>query len=127
MIKVKEKLDKCNKEKLSEFCDVLDIPIAKATTRKEDIVANLIYFLVAPHATNTVLLAEKEKSCKSSKKRKRVVRGSSSSRSAASKRSAKEVEQQIPLLLVERQALNEAREGEKNRKHGVQEAAWRKA
>jgi protein DEK len=34
MIKVKEKLDKCNKEKLSEFCDVLDIPIAKATTRK---------------------------------------------------------------------------------------------
>lgn len=34
MIKVKEKLDKCNKEKLSEFCDVLDIQIAKATTRK---------------------------------------------------------------------------------------------
>lgn len=34
MIKVKEKFDKCNKEKLLEFCDVLDVPIAKATTRK---------------------------------------------------------------------------------------------
>ena len=34
MIKVKEKLDKCNKEKLLEFCDVLDITINKATTRK---------------------------------------------------------------------------------------------
>lgn len=33
-IKVKEKFDKCNKEKLLEFCDLLDIPIAKATTRK---------------------------------------------------------------------------------------------
>ena len=34
MIKVKEKLDKCNKEKLLEFCDVLDITINKATSRK---------------------------------------------------------------------------------------------
>ena len=34
MIKVKEKFDKCNKEKLLEFCDLLDIPVAKATTRK---------------------------------------------------------------------------------------------
>lgn len=33
-MKVKEKLDKCNKEKLLEFCDVFDIQIAKATTRK---------------------------------------------------------------------------------------------
>lgn len=32
--KVKEKFDKCNKEKLLELCDVLDIPVAKATTRK---------------------------------------------------------------------------------------------
>jgi len=34
MIKVKEKLDKCNKEKLLEFCDLLDLTIARATTRK---------------------------------------------------------------------------------------------
>lgn len=32
--KVKEKFDKCNKEKLLELCDVLDIPVVKATTRK---------------------------------------------------------------------------------------------
>ncbi|XP_059591308.1 DEK domain-containing chromatin-associated protein 4 isoform X1 [Vitis vinifera] len=59
-IKVKEKFDKCVKEKLLEFCDVLDISIAKTTTRKEDIVTKLIEFLVAPHPTTTVLLAEKE-------------------------------------------------------------------
>lgn len=33
-IKMKEKLDKCVKEKLLGFCDVLDIPIAKADTVK---------------------------------------------------------------------------------------------
>ncbi|KAL0320880.1 UNVERIFIED_CONTAM: hypothetical protein Sradi_5349500 [Sesamum radiatum] len=60
MIKVKEKLDKCVKEKLVEFCDVLDIPISKANTRKEDIIAKLIEFLVEPHATTSDLIAEKE-------------------------------------------------------------------
>ncbi|KAF2305565.1 hypothetical protein GH714_006776 [Hevea brasiliensis] len=86
-IKVKEKFDKCNKEKLLEFCDVLDIPVAKAATKKEDIVAKLIDFLAAPHATTTVLLAEKEKANKS-KKRKRVTK-SSASGSVSSTRSAK--------------------------------------
>lgn len=33
-IKIKEKFDKCHKEKLLEFCDVLDIPVSKAATRK---------------------------------------------------------------------------------------------
>lgn len=33
-IKVKEKIDKCVKEKLLEFCDLLDLPITKATTKK---------------------------------------------------------------------------------------------
>lgn len=32
--KVKEKLDKCIKEKLMDFCEVLNIPISKAHTRK---------------------------------------------------------------------------------------------
>ena len=32
--KIKEKLDKCNKEKLWEFCDVFDIHVSKATTKK---------------------------------------------------------------------------------------------
>lgn len=33
-LKIKEKLDKCVKEKLIEICDVLDIAISKANTRK---------------------------------------------------------------------------------------------
>ncbi|KAG5017628.1 hypothetical protein JHK85_023764 [Glycine max] len=88
MIKVKEKLDKCNKEKLLEFCDVLDITINKATSRKEDIIAKLIDFLVAPHATTTVLLAEKEKPSKGTK-RKRVVKWGSSRSGTTSRRSVK--------------------------------------
>jgi len=38
--KVKEKLEKCTKEKLWEFCDVLDIHITKATTKKVIMVIN---------------------------------------------------------------------------------------
>lgn len=33
-MKVKEKLEKCMKEKLLELCDILDIPVAKATSKK---------------------------------------------------------------------------------------------
>jgi len=32
--KAKEKLDKCIKEKLIDFCDVLDIPVNKSTVKK---------------------------------------------------------------------------------------------
>ena len=32
--KIKEKLDKCIKEKLLDFCDVLNIPINKANIKK---------------------------------------------------------------------------------------------
>ncbi|KAG8636944.1 ABC transporter F family member 4 isoform X2 [Manihot esculenta] len=86
-MRVKEKFDKCNKEKLLEFCDLLDIPVAKATTKKEDIVTKLIDFLLAPHATTAVLLAEKEKATKS-KKRKRGTKTSASG-SVSSTSSAK--------------------------------------
>ncbi|KAK3013182.1 hypothetical protein RJ639_007901 [Escallonia herrerae] len=86
-LKIKEKFDKCVKEKLLDFCDVLDIPITKTTAKKEDIVIKLIDFLVAPYATTTELLAEKDQS---SKKRKRVSKGSSPvSGSTPSKRSTK--------------------------------------
>ncbi|THG21565.1 DNA ligase 1 isoform X2 [Camellia sinensis] len=88
-IKVKEKLDKCIKEKLLEFCDVLDMPVTKANTRKEDIVAKLIDFLVAPHALTTELLAEKEQSSKGKKRKREVKRSASTSGSTPSKRSAK--------------------------------------
>ncbi|XP_073304253.1 DEK domain-containing chromatin-associated protein 2-like isoform X2 [Primulina huaijiensis] len=76
-LKLKDKLDKIFKDKLAEFCDVLDIPIS-ATIRKEDIISKLIEFLVAPHATTTELLAEKELSSKG-KKRKRENKSASRS------------------------------------------------
>lgn len=34
MNRLKEKLDKYVKEKLLEFCDVLDVPISKASAKK---------------------------------------------------------------------------------------------
>lgn len=34
--KIKEKLDKCVKDKLLGFCDVLDIPVAKTSAKKVD-------------------------------------------------------------------------------------------
>ncbi|CAL0315924.1 unnamed protein product [Lupinus luteus] len=85
MIKVKEKLDKCNKEKLLEFCDVLDIQITRAAARKEDIITKLIDFLVAPQATTPVLLAEK---LIKGKKRKRTANRPSGS-ATSSARAAK--------------------------------------
>ena len=33
-LKVKEKLDKYNKEKLLEFCDLFDMPIGKTSAKK---------------------------------------------------------------------------------------------
>lgn len=58
--KVKERLDKCVKEKLLDFCDVLNIPKDKSTAKKEEISAKLLEFLESPHATTDVLLADKE-------------------------------------------------------------------
>ncbi|KAL6494393.1 hypothetical protein OROGR_031193 [Orobanche gracilis] len=62
--KVKEKIDKCTKEKLLDFCDVLNISVNKASIKKEEIVAKLFDFLESPRATTDVLLADKEKSKK---------------------------------------------------------------
>jgi len=87
--KTKEKIDKCVKEKLVDFCNVLDIPINKTAMKKvkvdlqhfsivvllqlffikkvvinvtfqEELSAKLFEFLVSPHATTDVLLADKE-------------------------------------------------------------------
>ncbi|KAL3716695.1 hypothetical protein ACJRO7_008307 [Eucalyptus globulus] len=58
--KVKEKLDKCVKDKLIDFCDVLNIPINKAAVKKEELSAKLLEFLESPHSTTDVLLADKE-------------------------------------------------------------------
>ncbi|CAN6477832.1 unnamed protein product [Victoria cruziana] len=89
-MKMKEKLDKCFKSRLLEFCELLDMP-AKFNDRKEDLVDKLLEFMEAPHATTDVLLSEKEKSGKG-KKQKRVVRSSSKSPSSSGRRLKKEVE-----------------------------------
>ncbi|XP_072955606.1 DEK domain-containing chromatin-associated protein 1-like [Typha angustifolia] len=75
--KMKEKLDKYVKEALLDFCDLFDIPVSKTNIRKEDLVTKLLDFIVAPHATTDVILAEKEQATPSGK-RKRVSRGSAS-------------------------------------------------
>ncbi|KAG2410741.1 uncharacterized protein HKW66_Vig0014060 [Vigna angularis] len=86
--KTKEKIEKCAKEKLVDFCNVLNIPINKTTMKKvkvyltffhpcivtialykqvminvafqEELSAKLFEFLVSPHATTDVLLADKK-------------------------------------------------------------------
>ncbi|XP_030542284.1 DEK domain-containing chromatin-associated protein 1-like isoform X5 [Rhodamnia argentea] len=67
--KVKEKLEKCVKDKLIDFCDVLNIPINKAAVKKEELSAKLLEFLESPHSTTDVLLADKEQG----QKRKRRI------------------------------------------------------
>nr|XP_010906203.1 protein DEK isoform X2 [Elaeis guineensis] len=75
--KMKEKLDKYVKDTLLDLCDLFDIPVSRTTMRKEDLVAKLLDFMVAPHATTDVILADKQQSMKS-RKRKRVTKGSAS-------------------------------------------------
>ncbi|XP_055807144.1 DEK domain-containing chromatin-associated protein 4-like [Solanum dulcamara] len=87
-MKVKEKLDKCVKEKLLELCDLLDIPVGKATSRKEDLESQLIDFLDAPHPTTSELLAEKDQSSKG-KKHERASKKSPSSTIGSSEGSTK--------------------------------------
>ncbi|XP_039059337.1 protein DEK-like isoform X3 [Hibiscus syriacus] len=65
--KIREKIEKCVKEKLVDFCDLLNIPIAKATVRKEEVSAKLLEFLESPHATTDILLADKEQKGKKRK------------------------------------------------------------
>ncbi|PKA55259.1 omega-hydroxypalmitate O-feruloyl transferase [Apostasia shenzhenica] len=59
--RVKEKLNKCNKDRLLEFCDLLDIYTLKVTTKKEEISEKLLEFLESPQATRDVLLSDKGK------------------------------------------------------------------
>ncbi|CAN1797002.1 DEK domain-containing chromatin-associated protein 1 [Linum perenne] len=78
--RVKEKLDKCVKEKLIDFCDVLNIQVTKATVRKEELTVKILEFLESPHVTTDVLLADKEQKVK----RRRSVTGKNSSPGEAS-------------------------------------------
>ncbi|KAF5206948.1 Dek-like [Thalictrum thalictroides] len=115
-LKIKEKLDKCVKEKLFEFCDVFDIPVVKITAKKEEIVTKLLDFLAAPapHATSTVVLSEKEKSDTPSK-RKRVAEktahesGGTSAKHSSKKQRKSEV---IPKILEKSESESDGEKGE---------------
>ncbi|KAJ8646028.1 hypothetical protein MRB53_007776 [Persea americana] len=69
--KLKEKIDKCVKECLFDFCELLDIPVTKES-KKVELSARLLEFLESPHATTDVLLARKRQS-KRGDKRTRTV------------------------------------------------------
>ncbi|KAF3335336.1 protein DEK-like protein [Carex littledalei] len=50
-MRLKKKIDKFSNDKLCEFCELLDIPISKAS-KKEEITGKLIEFLESPHVTS---------------------------------------------------------------------------
>ncbi|KAE8720166.1 DEK domain-containing chromatin associated protein, putative isoform 4 [Hibiscus syriacus] len=86
--KVKEKIEKCVKEKLVDFCDLLNIPITRATLRKEELSAKLLEFLESPHATTDILLADKEQGKKrKATPSKNIAYGDASDTSAKKQRS----------------------------------------
>ncbi|CAH2064811.1 unnamed protein product [Thlaspi arvense] len=66
--KAKEKLEKCIKEKLIDFCVVLDIPINKNNVKKEELAVRVLEFLECPKATSDIVLADREKKSKKRKK-----------------------------------------------------------
>ncbi|KAF6161548.1 hypothetical protein GIB67_009427 [Kingdonia uniflora] len=70
--KLREKLDKCVKDKLLDFCDLLDIPVAKSTMKKEELSVKLLEFLESPHATTEVSLADKEQVQKTTKRKRKA-------------------------------------------------------
>ncbi|XP_071711578.1 DEK domain-containing chromatin-associated protein 1-like [Rutidosis leptorrhynchoides] len=81
--KVIEKLNKFTREKLSDFCDILNLQINKSSLKKEEVSVKLLEFLQSPHVTTEVLLAENEQK---SKKRKAKAK---SSRTPSKKQSGK--------------------------------------
>ncbi|GLJ44989.1 hypothetical protein SUGI_0947080 [Cryptomeria japonica] len=70
-LKLKDKLDKLNKDNLLAICDILDIHVIKTGSKKEEVVVRLIEFLEAPHVTTDVLLKEQIEKLKAKKRKKR--------------------------------------------------------
>nr|XP_010906208.1 protein DEK isoform X2 [Elaeis guineensis] len=119
--KMKEKLDKYVKDTLLDICDLFDIPVSKATMRKEDLVAKLLDFMVAPHALTDVILADKQQSLKS-RKRKRVTKGSASKSvaGAPTKRSRKkQTKREDSLNSKEKSVQENEEEDEEDNENGI--------
>lgn len=90
--RTKDKIEKCIKDKLIDFCDVLDIPINKSNVKKEELVVSVLEFLLCPKATRDVVLSDPEKETKKRKKStaKNVTSGESSDVPAKRRRQTKE-------------------------------------
>ncbi|CAI8599064.1 unnamed protein product [Vicia faba] len=109
-IKIKDRIDKFVKEKLADFCDVLNIPISKTGSRKEELSVKLLEFLEAPHATTDVLLAEKK--LKGKKKQTRKATTGKSPREASTETPAKK-KKQIPQSGKKRKPLSDVEDDDK--------------
>ncbi|KAG5602589.1 hypothetical protein H5410_033959 [Solanum commersonii] len=117
-VKIKEKLDKCVKEKLLFFCDILNIPVSKSATKKaciinvfgvcsikklyvlliiivayfnlqDELSVKLLDFLESPHSTTDSLLAEKEQKSKKRKTKGKTSKSTGSLDKAAGKSAKK--------------------------------------
>ncbi|KAJ8537049.1 hypothetical protein K7X08_035450 [Anisodus acutangulus] len=77
--KTKEKLDKCVKEKLLDFCDVLNIPVSRSAAKKDELSVKLLEFLESPHPTTDSLLADKEQKGKKQKRKGTASKSAGSS------------------------------------------------
>ncbi|CAN7023669.1 unnamed protein product [Brassica rapa subsp. trilocularis] len=84
--RVKEKLDKCIKDKLIFFCDVLDIPISRSSIKKEEVAAKVLDFLESPKASRDVLLADREKQAKKRKSTQKKRKSAASSDTPAKRK-----------------------------------------
>ncbi|CAO1942874.1 unnamed protein product [Urochloa humidicola] len=84
--RIKEKLDKFNKEKLLDFCEILDIRIPRATTKKEEVSAKVLEFLESPCVTRDVVLTDKKKGKKRGRRPKGTGDATSEGASAEKKR-----------------------------------------
>ncbi|KAF6156612.1 hypothetical protein GIB67_014591, partial [Kingdonia uniflora] len=70
--KLREKLDKCVKDKLLDLYDLLDILVAKSTMKKEKLSVKLLEFLESPYSTTKVSLANKEQVQKTIKRKRKA-------------------------------------------------------
>ncbi|XP_055830663.1 DEK domain-containing chromatin-associated protein 1-like isoform X2 [Solanum dulcamara] len=83
--KIKEKLDKCVKEKLLFFCDILNIPVSRSAAKKDELSMKLLDFLESPHSTTDSLLAEKEQKSKKRKSKGKTSKSTGSLHKAVGK------------------------------------------
>lgn len=88
--KIKEKLDKCVKERLLFFCDILNIPVSKSAAKKDELSVKLLDFLESPHSTTDSLLADKEQKSKKRKSKGKTSKSKGSLEKAAGKSAKKD-------------------------------------